>query len=163
MAVRKAYRPDTSEQWRELYRKRRGRIYVLWLIGVVIGIIKLRPTSMSAGGLTFTIDRPEIIQGVLYLACLVVWFDTVATVITKRGMIDRKDRRDAFFLALKPYRRSFKNLSPEQLKTVYGSARRILTMPLVVSLLEVSIPAAFVVVFGLPAIWQLIKVIVFRP
>jgi hypothetical protein len=163
MAVRKAYRPDTSEQWRELYRKRRGRIYVLWLIGVVIGIVKLRPTSMSAGGLTFTIDRPEIIQGALYLGCLVIWFDTVATIIVKRGMIDRSDRRDAFFLALKPYRRSFKNLNPEQLKTVYGSARRILTRPLVVNIFEVSIPIAFVVVFGLPAIWQLIKVIVLGP
>lgn len=161
MTVRKAFRPDASQEWRALYLKRRGRIYMFWLIGVVIGVIKLHPTSMNAGGLSFAIERPEAIQGVLYVACLIVWFDTFATVIVKQGMVNRNDRRDALFAALKSHRHSFKNLDLQQLKAVQAAARRIVRMPLVVSLIEISIPVAFIVAFGLPAIWQLIRTIVF--
>jgi hypothetical protein len=160
VTVRKAFRPDASQEWRALYLKRRGRIYMFWLIGVVIGVIKLHPTSMNAGGLTFAIERPEAIQGVLYLACLIVWFDTFATVVVKQGMVNRSDRRDALYMALKSHRRSFKNLNLDQLNAVRNAARRIVRTPLVVSLVEISIPIAFIVVFGLPAIWQLIRTIV---
>jgi hypothetical protein len=111
--------------------------------------------------MTFTIERPEVIQGALYLASFVVWFDTAATIIVMQGMISRSDRRDALFVALKPHRRSFKNLTLDQLQAVRRTARGILRRPLVVSLIEISIPIVSIAVFGLPAMWQLIRTVIF--
>jgi hypothetical protein len=50
MSVRKTFRVDAREKWMAIYTKRRSRIYLLWLIGIVISVAKLRPTSINAGG-----------------------------------------------------------------------------------------------------------------
>jgi hypothetical protein len=79
------------------------------------------------------------------------------TVIVKNGFAGTLYRRNAYFAALRPYKRSFKNLRGVQLEGVQRSARWAVKFAMFTSILEISIPVAFVVMFGLPAIWQLIR------
>jgi hypothetical protein len=141
MSVRRTYRGDTREKWIAIYTSRRGRVYLLWLIGIVISVAKLRPSSISAGGVTFSIERPEVIQGALYVICLLIWLDTVLNIIVAKRLIGSGEKRDAIFVALGRFRHSFKNRTLLQLKDVRKVARQQLTLTMAVSLFEISIPS----------------------
>jgi uncharacterized membrane protein len=58
---------DLRENVKSLHRAIK-RSYVLWGIGIMISALEL--TSIGAGGFSLSIEHPEIIQGVLYLAAL---------------------------------------------------------------------------------------------
>ena len=44
-------------------RKRFGRIYLLWLLGLAIGAVKLKFQNVSVLGASFSIDNPSVIEG----------------------------------------------------------------------------------------------------
>jgi len=67
MAARNAKADDLRENVKSLHRAIK-RSYVLWGIGIMISALEL--TSIGAGGFSLSIEHPEIIQGVLYLAAL---------------------------------------------------------------------------------------------
>lgn len=77
----------------EVLQKRLNRIWGIWLAGVIFGVVGLKPNSINAAGLSFSIDRPEAIQGVLYLACILY---TIHTIIPPGSVAHNPFRQDDF-------------------------------------------------------------------
>src|SRR6266436_5307585 len=51
--------------------KQLARIYLIWLVGIVVGAIHLRPEKVEYGGLSYIIESPEKLQGIIFVACTV--------------------------------------------------------------------------------------------
>jgi hypothetical protein len=71
MSTRRTFRGETTLEKSNRVDQTLVRIWGFWLVGLLIGAIGIKPSGFSAGGLSVTFDRPEIIQGVIYLASLV--------------------------------------------------------------------------------------------
>ncbi|GLQ78492.1 hypothetical protein GCM10007881_20080 [Mesorhizobium huakuii] len=50
-----------------------GRIYEIWLLGVFVNALGLRPSNISADGVSFNLSHPEIITGLIYIGCLLMY------------------------------------------------------------------------------------------
>ncbi|MBR1004857.1 hypothetical protein [Bradyrhizobium japonicum] len=47
-----------------------ARIYLLWLIGVGVGLIKLKADKATFNGIQYSIGNPEVIQGLIFVAVI---------------------------------------------------------------------------------------------
>lgn len=70
MAARRSKPAKTGAELREHFFKQSNRVYLAWLVGIVIGALGLKPTSVNAAGLSLSIERPDIIQGLVFLICM---------------------------------------------------------------------------------------------
>ena len=61
--------------------KQMARIYLIWLIGIVVGAIHLRPEKVEYGGLSYIIESPEKLQGIIFFGCLVYYLGLFGNVI----------------------------------------------------------------------------------
>ena len=73
MALRPAYNLEASRKLMERLGALLWQIYLFWLLGIAAGALKLLPTSLSVAGASFSISRPELVEGFLYLACLFLY------------------------------------------------------------------------------------------
>lgn len=68
---------DEAEKMLERMEKWQHRSYIFWLLGIIVGVIDLKPQTVSLLGATFAIEKQEVIQGLLFLGCigqyLVAW------------------------------------------------------------------------------------------
>lgn len=120
MAARKSKAADLREGVKGLQRTiKKG--YVYWGIGIMIAALGLKPTSLGAGGFSLSIEHPEIIQGVLYLAALE---SAISALLMFQGSINPFCRpvalRNLLWGALPRGTRSFQDAD---LKTVRMKAR----------------------------------------
>lgn len=63
--------------------KQSRRVWLLWICGILIGAIGIKPSGFSAGGLAVTFQRPEVVQGVVYLLCILQAFRVCLQVATR--------------------------------------------------------------------------------
>jgi hypothetical protein len=70
MPVRKPRNAEAAAKTSERLWKIQSRIYVLWVLGIAVGALQLKPTSFNVIGATFTLEKPELIEGLLFVGCL---------------------------------------------------------------------------------------------
>jgi hypothetical protein len=70
MAVKPRINESLQEKANERLDKQMGRAYLIWLVGLFVGALHLKPEKVEYGGLSFTIDSSEKLQGVIYFVCL---------------------------------------------------------------------------------------------
>ncbi|MGC0392756.1 hypothetical protein [Bradyrhizobium sp. USDA 241] len=70
MGLRAPYSVDAMKLANERVDKIMARIYLLWLIGVGVGLIKLKADKATFNGIQYSIGNPEVIQGLIFVAVI---------------------------------------------------------------------------------------------
>src|SRR5947209_717281 len=81
MAVRKPINKELLARATERLDKMLARIYLLWLVGEIIGVIGLRADKVKLGVLDYTIDKPEALQGLIFIVCILYYFAVFGIVV----------------------------------------------------------------------------------
>jgi hypothetical protein len=123
MAVRGSSREAIKDNVRSIQKETR-KAYVYWAVGIMISALGLKPSSINAAGFALTIERPEVIQGVLYLAAL--YQAVTALMMLQKGVNPFSKRvalRQCILGALPKGTRSFRGKSQADLVKVRKTAR----------------------------------------
>jgi hypothetical protein len=105
-----------------------GRAYTYWAVGVMISALGLKPTSISAAGWSLSIEHPEVIQGVLYLAAF--WKSVSTLSVFQRGFnpfASRQWLRLNLWGLLPKGTRSFRGKTHSELVELRTRTRRAIT------------------------------------
>jgi hypothetical protein len=138
------------------------KVWAFWFVGTVIGAIGLRPSAVNALGLSLTVERPEIIQGLVYLASLFYSFHVFATLFSPPTMYSKSlaVRRHAIWANLPKGTRTLRGAKRESLFKTKGGARKLITVINALPIIFVSVPVFLIVVFNplkiLKALWALV-------
>jgi hypothetical protein len=104
-----------------------GRAYAYWAVGVMISALSLKPTSINAAGVSLSIEHPEVIQGVLYLAAFIQCIGTLT--MLQKGVnpyASRSSKRTFLWGALPKGTRSFRGMKREDFVAVRKKARLLI-------------------------------------
>jgi hypothetical protein len=149
MATRRGVRLETVKEASERIYKNITRSYVLWTIGLVIGAVGLRPASVNAAGLSMTFEKPEIVQGIVYLACLLNTSNVLLNFQNKTNPYHRPDAlRNFIWSALPRGTRSFRGKTHSEFLKVRSAARLSIKGVTGIAAAFAVIPAFFIVVFN---------------
>lgn len=124
------------------------RIYALWLIGLVVGAINLRPQSATLGGLTFTFENAGLVEGIIYLGVCVLYLSMfVEDALTFRlplrswGLM-----RKAIYFFSRP-RRTLRGIKGWEIAKIKMQSRGFLFFYRVIGWLYLFIPLAHVLIW----------------
>src|SRR5262245_9778596 len=81
MAIRRIRDPAAFDKLMDKVDRFVHRIYLLWVGGLIVGAIKLKPVSISIAGASFTLERPEAISGMIFLLIFGYYIAIVAAVL----------------------------------------------------------------------------------
>jgi hypothetical protein len=79
MGVKPRLDPEIQTQTSERFLKQVGRVYMLWLFGIVVGAVRLRPENFQFGGVAYVIENPDVLQGLIFVGCIVYYVGILAT------------------------------------------------------------------------------------
>ncbi len=150
MATRSgAEQPTPTEISKPIYSNV-TKVWVFWFVGTVIGAIGLKPTAINAGGLSLTIERPEIIQGLVYLAALFYSFHVFMQALVQPTAYtkSRAMRRYVIWASLPKGTRSLRGATKASLTKVKENARRLMIGANALPVGIVSVPVFLIVVFN---------------
>lgn len=160
MAVRVPLNPELERRSNERVDKYIGRIYFFWLIGIFVGTIKLKPEKYSVGGFEFSIANGEILQGLIFLGCIVMYIIVIGLVVLfvlQSSFVLINGKRRAIYAALGK-RKTLRGLTPSRLKATKQVARIIHSVTATVMVVVLFFPLLHILVFEHNAIWQAVKV-----
>jgi hypothetical protein len=147
MAVRRSKQRSGAER-RERMGARGRRLYLTWVIGIIIGALGLKPTSINAAGLSLSIERPEIIQGIVFLMCLwqtYIWFGLVFQLKPYTG---RDELRDLLWRFLPAGRKSFLNGTVGDYARARRKTKSIVRLRFWLILIIMAVPACQILAFN---------------
>jgi|SRR4051794_1286227 hypothetical protein len=139
-----------------------SKVWVFWFIGTMIGAIGLKPTAINALGLSLTVERPEIIQGLVYLASLFYAFHVFSPLIYQPTPLTKSlaMRRYVIWSNLPKGTRTLRGATKESLVKVKGNATKLMSVLNSLPMAFAVIPVFLIVVFNplkiLKALWALI-------
>ena len=73
MAVLNRIDRDEWKKGKEQYAKIAARIYLLWFIGIGVGVVGLKFERVQIASITLNIEKPQIIQGLFFVAVCVCY------------------------------------------------------------------------------------------
>jgi hypothetical protein len=153
MATRRIIVRETSQQAGKRVYKSIVWAYNYWMVGLIIGAIGLKPSSMSVGGLSVTIERPEIIQGIIYLGALAYSLDALVNFQPKVNPFSRPDAlRNFIWAALPKGTRSFRGMGLQDFVRVRTQAKFTLGLLSTMTIAFASIPVILIVLFNIRAV-----------
>lgn len=147
MAVPSHFDREMTRAFDAKMERHLSRIYVLWLLGIVVGVLKLKPTSLSAFGVSFTIENSQLIQGVLFLACGLIYLVIVTQAMLmglQYAIEGKRILRRAVYIALGA-RKTVRRFSPKRRFWVRVRARAYLITALLLGLTTFIIPLVHIV------------------
>jgi hypothetical protein len=78
MGVRLITDKDAHSKFNERILKQVGRLYILWLAGILVGVVKLRPEHIELGGVKYQITNPEALEGIIFFGCILYYIGIIA-------------------------------------------------------------------------------------
>lgn len=138
------------------------KAYWFWAIGVVIGAVGLKGGTLSAAGFGLTLEHPDVVQGILYLAALVQVAQVYMNVFQENlnPFVRRPALREFMWQALPRGTRSFRNMSIQELKAVREKVRKSIKAMSGVPVAFVTVPGLLIIVSSplllLKTIWALV-------
>jgi hypothetical protein len=73
MAVKPRFNDTLVDKANERADKQLARIYVVWLLGIIVGAIQLKVEKIEYGGISFVVDQTDTLQGLVYVLCVVMY------------------------------------------------------------------------------------------
>jgi hypothetical protein len=123
------------------------KAWTFWFIGTVIGAIGLKPTSINAVGISMTIERPEVIQGLIYLAAL-FYASYVYTPLPTPFTKSIATRRYMIWASLPKGTRSLRGATKASLAQVKSNVRKLMIGMNAIPMVFVSVPVFIILVFN---------------
>jgi len=133
------------------------RTYVIWLIGILVGVLGIQPSNFQIGGLQMSLTHPDAIQGVIYMAALGHAAIGFLAFYIEEIKASRRSLRLYIFNSLRPGRTSLKYPAAE-IRKIKGWARKRLRQENRWTAVALSIPVASIFAAGTSALWQALKV-----
>jgi hypothetical protein len=137
--------------------RRLGKIYSLWIAGLAVGAIGLKPDKANLAGVTFAIEHPEAIQGFLFFGCLCVYLAGAIDLFYRWPTLRRSSsfaERVAIYDELRLLRhRSLKNVSRADIARLKKGARDTLFRQAAWFWIRLGFPAVQIIVFEGKALW----------
>src|SRR5262245_32489930 len=102
-----------------------GRLYIIWLSGIAIGVVKLKVEKVQVGGVEYSIQNPEVIQGLVFLACILYYVGIFgwALIMSAEYVLPTRTFSRRFVYAALGRRKTFRNVSQAQLRIIRETAR----------------------------------------
>jgi hypothetical protein len=129
-------------------RKPLVRAYVLWLMGLFIGLVGIQPSGFSAAGISLKIERPEAIQGFTYIASLAYCFVTMLLVGVSNIITGPSALRLGVFCNLPQGRRSVLAASRDELRRMKQRIKSEIRRKYTIVLAMALFPAAMILIFS---------------
>ncbi|WP_131867045.1 hypothetical protein [Bradyrhizobium sp. Y-H1] len=126
-----------------------GRLYTLWVVAIIFGALNLRLEKVQAGGFEFTLKDPDVVQGVLFLVCLLHYVAIVALMImfaSQYRFPNRHISRRAIFAALGT-RTTLLNRSRAQIIAVKKIAKAVYAAAALFMFVVLFLPLVHILVF----------------
>jgi hypothetical protein len=140
---------------------------LVWLVGIVVGAIHLRPEKVEIGGLSYIIDSPEKLQGIIYVGCLVYYLGMVGNALlhgVQNFTTNFSIKRRAIYAALGK-KRTLLGLDKAANFTVRASAKIYYVFAICFMIFVSFLPVVHIVFFqqpilltGIDAIFQTVSV-----
>ena len=159
-------RPPPANMAREIFDKPLSRIYTFWVIGIVVGAVGLHPSGLSVGGISFNLERPEIIQGTLFLGSLAFYVVLFAKIIMSAGVpkFSYAYQRELIYLQAKRF-----NKTPTLIKLdrssryiVMAGARIVAWMKTGFVLMYLLLPLFQILILETQPTWAALKAVLGR-
>jgi hypothetical protein len=123
MAARRGGSTESAKDGSARIYDKIWKTYLLWAVGIIIGVLGLKPTSANALGVTLTIEKPDVVQGIIYLVCILRTVDSVLNFQNTTNPFLRRDSLRALIWGSLPKgTRTFRGMSLDQLKEVRKKA-----------------------------------------
>jgi hypothetical protein len=161
MAVRLSSDKDIRTKIGERLDKFVGRIYLLWLLGVFVGVLKLKPEKVSINSIEFTISNADALQGLIFVGCICFYlaiFGTVFIFSLQYSGFTSDVKRRAIHAGLGT-RRTFRNLNSRQLLVAKKAAHVLLRFIYFIGLLIFFFPLLHILIFERTPLWAALKVL----
>jgi len=136
------------------------RIYVTWFLGILVGALGLEPNEFSAAGLSFKLRHPEVIEGIIFVACLglYIWLFMYSVFVgIQHAMTTRPLLRRSIYVALGK-RKSLRR-TPPSVKRAKRRARFLYHVWIFMILGVLLLPAAHILAKRGEAVQAALKVI----
>jgi hypothetical protein len=135
------------------------RAYSIWFVGLIIGAVGLKPVGVSAAGMSFEISRPEIIQGIVYLACLLYSIDAFAGLVVGSPFKSKKFLRRLIY-GMSGKRRTLQNISAEQIRTIKRSGKYVFRIVFWAVIAILLIPSIIILLFHRSTVFDALLAVV---
>jgi hypothetical protein len=167
MAVKPRINESLQEKATERLDKQIARAYIIWLVGLFVGAVHLKPEKVEYGGLSFIIDSAEKLQGIIDFVCLLYYVGMIGVVILyglQNVNSNRALMRRVVYAALGK-KRTIVGLDKRGHAVLRGSARFMYSLALICLALITLFPVIHIVFFqqpvllaGFDAIFQTVSV-----
>jgi hypothetical protein len=161
MTVRPPISSAASEKFEALGERMVGRAYLLWLLGVGIGIVKLKAEKFSFSGVAYTIENPEAIQGLIFIGCILCYVVVMAQLVLfslQWSYRTRTVHRRMLHAATSP-RFTLQGKTRGQILVIKRVARVMFGGFLIVAGLILFLPVIHILLFERPAVSLALKAI----
>jgi hypothetical protein len=162
MAVRPPVNEKLFERIEDRLNRLLGQIYLLWLLGIAIKALNLKPSEFTAEGVKYTLAHKEAIPGIVFLGCigLYIAFSLRAIMVFFQAHYSPvRWRRTTIYLALRRYGRTFKNKSGQELVAIKSEAVKLYVFHLGLQFVVFILPLVQIVIFEIGSVFQALKVI----
>jgi hypothetical protein len=158
MGLRPPSNNDATKLANERFDKLIGRIYLLWLLGIGVGIIKLRADKVTFSGIEYTIENPDVIQGLIFVAVILCYVAMagIGTIFSLQYATsgNRLISRRMIHIAA---RRTFRNKTPIDILIIKRVARKLFLLGTMLVLFIFVLPLAHILLFERPSLWLAIN------
>lgn len=149
MPIRPRINEALQEKANERLDKLVGRAYVIWLVGLFVGALHLKPEKVEYGGISFMIDSSEKLQGIVYFVCMLLYVGILGIAILhhiQNVNSDRALKRRVIYAALGK-RRTIIGLDKRDHAILRGAAKFMYSLALLCLALLTFFPAIHIIFF----------------
>jgi hypothetical protein len=130
-------------------------------LGIAVGALQLKPTSFSVLGATFALEKPELIEGLLFLACLayyvVSFYLSVLAPYASNGL---GAFRKAIWFGASRQGNTLRGLSKFDLWHLKLDARIAYRMSFWIGVSGMLLPLAHILIYRREPLWNALKIVV---
>lgn len=138
-----------------------SRIYFLWLLGVLVASIGLKPTEFNAFGASYTVERPDLVPGIIFVAVVVLYIGVFGRTFLEAFATEFMSRpylRRAIWLG-SGSRKTLRNATPAQRLAIRTVARGIYRGMICLLFFVYFLPLAHILLFERSALFDAVAVI----
>lgn len=160
MAARRPVRAGDVDKIIDDTHAKIGRIYLLWLLGIVMGAFRLQPTGVSMAGFSFTMQNAAILEGVIFLGCLSYYLAMCMPGIRVASMppYSTLRMRAAIYSCIYFRDRSLTKRTSQQITTIKVMARGFRCYVRFMTITYFCLPLGHILLFRHQAVWAAIQI-----
>jgi hypothetical protein len=149
MAIKPRFNDSAQEKVSDRLDKQLARVYLIWLVGIIVGAIQLRPEKVEYAGISYVIDSPERLQGIIFVGCVIYYLAIVANIILhglQNVTTDRALKRRYIYAALGK-KRTLLGIDPSAIYLIRLNARLLYATAMTILFFVAFLPLLHVLLF----------------